>query len=332
MSRIVSLGTASEDLFLIDRDDLANVGEGSESRFSGLNFGKKVDIDKAEFWVGGTGASAAVSFARCGHESIFIGNIGKDLAGEAVLECFDKENVDTSYIEILQGVTSTRVLLVDAKSGEHTELEYKGVSAKAGNLNADDLENLEPDWLYAGGLDGDFAKAEEFFDKAIELGAGILWAPSESEMKQPKKLLRLLRKVDVLVVNKAKAARLVPGVILTELLARLSNYCETVIITDGIMGAIATNGEETYRLGVYEQGRIRDLTGVGQAFGAGFLSNFAEVEDFGSALRFAAANAAKVAQKYGATNGLLTGEEELHPMPIVRIDDLSNWLEPGKEK
>lgn len=326
MARIVSLGSCLQDIYLVDRDDFVGAKVGDQSIFSKLVIGSKIDIDKVNFEVGGGGTNAAVSFARFGHETIFMGNLSRDMAGEAVLACLDEENIDSSYVEFVRGGTGCSVILLDAKSGERTILTHRGASAKFSNLNPDDLEMAAPDWLYITSLHGDLATLEKFVQGARKLGVKVMLNPGKLELEQPKELLKLLKWVDILLVNKSEAAQLVPGVLLTELLSHLSAYCGTVIITDGEMGSIATNQTESYRLGVYEQVRMRDATGAGDAFGAGFLACLAAGNNFKNSLHYAAANAASVVQKYGAKAGILTGEEDLHPMPIQKIKDLSEGI------
>lgn len=325
MSRVVSIGQATEDIYLIDRDDLSEVNWNGQSIFSGLSFGATVDIDKVEYHTGGSGVNAAVSFARYGHETIFMGNLARDVAGEDIIRGFDEENIDSSYTNFVSGVTGTRVLLVDARTGERTKLGFKGISGSAKQIESRDLSDIEPDWAYLASLGGDMYKALDLIKEAHKIGARVMWNPGKDELKHTKKVIGLLGDVDVLIVNKTEAAQLVPGVILTELLARLSNYCETVIITDGIMGAIATNHRETYRLGVYEQGKPKDTNGVGDAFGAGFLAKFADGEDFAEALRYASANATSVAGRFGANTGVINSVTKLHQMPMVKIENLSEW-------
>lgn len=325
MSRIASLGPARQEIYLIDRDDFESIELEGQSIFGKMVIGTEVDIDKAHFGVGGSGANAAVTFARHAHETIYLGNLAHDPAGESVLECFDAENIDTSYISFTRGTTGCSVILLDAKSNDRTVLNFRGASAHTANLSSADLDTIQPDWLYASTLMGDMRKLLDFFEKAHALGAKVMFSPGPAELHQPQKLIGLLDDVDVLVLNKEEAAQLVPGVLLTELLAHLANYCETVLITDGIMGAIATNRRETYRLGVYEQARLRDSSGIGDAFGSGFLAEFAASNDFVKALQFAAANATHVAKAYGAMTGILTGEEDLHLMPIQKVEDLAGW-------
>ncbi len=325
MSRIVSLGPARQEIYLIDRDDFEGLEIEGQSIFGKMVIGTEVDIDKTFFGVGGSGANAAVTFARRGHETVFLGNLAHDAAGESVLQCFDAENIDSSYASFTRTATGCSVILLDAKSSDQTVLNFRGASAKSDNLSAADLDLIQPDWLYAGTLYGNTEKLLEFFEKAHAIQAKVMFNPGPDELKQPEKLIGLLDDVDILLVNKKEAAQIVPGVLLTELLAHLSNYCETVIITDGSMGAIATNHHETYRFGVYEQIRVRDATGVGDAFGSGFLASFADNGDFEQSLKFASANAAKVAREYGAETGILTGDEDSHLMPIQKVEDLAGW-------
>lgn len=322
MSRIIALGAATQDIYLLDRDDFAGVELSEEiSIFGKMQVGDKIDIDHVHFDVGGGGTNAATTFARYGHETIFIGSIGRDSSGEAVLQCLDQENIDNSYVNSVTVHTDCSVILLDVRNAERTILAYRGASKNTAALDPNDLETIQPDWLYATGLRGDMHKLLAFFEKAHALGAKVMFNPGPEEYSDTAKLIGLLELTDVLLVNKAEAARLVPGTILAELVARLHNYCPIVLITDGIMGAIATDGQTTYRLGVYEQERVRDRTGAGDAFGSGFLAKFADGAKFKDALLYAAANASKVTQHYGAKQGIMTGTETLHPMTIQKVKD-----------
>ena len=112
MARIVSLGAALQDIYLVDHDDLTPTNIGNESIFGKVLVGSKVDIDKISYEVGGGGVNSAITFARHGHEAIFLGNIGRDPAGAAVVRVLDREGVDTSYINYLERkTTGTSVVL-----------------------------------------------------------------------------------------------------------------------------------------------------------------------------------------------------------------------------
>lgn len=320
MARIVSLGAALQDIYLIDHDDFVGTKKGDVEKLEQINIGSKVDIDKISFEVGGGGTNSAVTFARHGHDAVFLGNIGNDPAAQAIESLLDDEGVDTSYITHLDNQqTGVSVVLLDTKSGERTILTYRGASAKFNNLSEDNLDEIKPDYMYVTSLRGDMDTLLRFFEKAHEIGCKIMFNPGKLEIKEKKKLLGLLDLVDILLVNKSEAAEIVPGKVLEELIAHLGAYCKTVIITTGAMGAIATNGEETYRFGIYEDLPVKDTTGAGDSFGSGFLAHLAAGKSFKESLIFGAANSTSVVSKLGAKAGILYGDEELHPMPIQKI-------------
>ena len=319
MARFLSLGSALQDIYLIDRDDFVSVEIAGQSIFSEITIGSKIDIDRLRYEIGGGGTNAATTFARYGHESVLLSVIARDSAGEAVLASLDKEGIDSSYIITERGTTGCSVILLDVKSGERTILTFRGVSGQFRRIRPNDLESIQPDWLYVTTVHGDMMKLLEIFEFAKNLGIKIMFNPGEAEIDHAAKLHGLLEMVDVLLVNKQEASRIVPGVLLTELIAHLAYYCPTVIITDGMMGAIATDSHETWRLGVYEQVKMRDSTGAGDAFGSGFLAKYADGSSLIDSLHFASANATSVIQKYGAKTGILTGQEDLHPMPMQKI-------------
>ena len=335
MARILSLGSALQDLFLIDRDDFVATEVHSvttrdvESLFGELHIGTKVDIDRLEYEIGGGGTNAAVEFARHGHESIYFGNIGHDTAGEAVLRCLEKENVDTSHVAYaVKKHTGCSVIMLDVHSGERTIMTYRGASSRFDNLDPSALKEIKPDYIYITSLRGDMETLEKFMKTAKKLDCKVMFNPGKLELVKVQELTKLLKYVDILLVNKSEAAEIVPGKISVELLSRLKNYVETVIITGSHTGAVATNGKESYRLGVYEDIPVKDTTGAGDSFGSGFLAHLADGHSFRSSLIFAAANSTSVVSKFGAKTGLLTGKEELHQMPIQKITELEPRNQP----
>lgn len=320
MARIISLGAALQNIYLIDHDDLASTNIGESAILGKVLVGSEVEIDRISYGVGGGGLNAAISFARHNHETILISSIGRDTTANTILRTLDDENIDSSYLNLIpRQVTGTSVILLDSKSGERTILTNTGASRTFSDFDEDDIDLIDPDWLYASTLYGDYDTLERFFKKAHKNHTKVMFAPGKKELEDTKKFTSLLKNVDVLIVNKNEAAKIVPGTILAELLPHLNNYVETVIITDGQMGGIASNRAETYRFGVYEDVKVKDITGAGDAFGSGFLAHFAAGKSFKSSLAFASANSATIIAKVGANNGIMTGKENLHPMPIQKI-------------
>ena len=320
MAKILSIGSALNDIYLVDHDDLVPTEIGDESIFGKILVGSKVDIDKLSYEVGGGGVNSAISFARHGHDAVLIASVAKDAAGDAVMRTLNQEGVDTSYMDYAErAVTGTSVVLLDSKSGERTILTHRGASASFDNFSAEILDEIKPDWLYITTMRGDIDTLTAFLKKAKTIGAKVMFNPGVKELEESKKILGLLKYVDVLLVNKHEAGQLVPGVLLEELLYHLDSYVNVIIITDGKMGGIATDHTDTYRFGLYEDVKAKDATGAGDAFGSGFLAAFASGKSFRQALMFASANSTSVITKIGGNKGVLSGKVSLHPMPIQKI-------------
>ncbi|MBR3138031.1 carbohydrate kinase family protein [Candidatus Saccharibacteria bacterium] len=320
MARIVSLGSALQDIYFIDRDDLVSTAIGKEAIFGKILVGSKVDIDKISYEVGGGGINSAITFSRHGHEVVLMSNIAKDSAGSAITKKLNQESIDDSYINVLERkTTGTSVILLNEKNGERTILTYRGASEQFGNFSEKDLDLINPDWLYITTLRGDLETLKRFLKKAKEQNIKVMLNPGVKELENVKELTKLFEYIDVLNVNKNEAMQIVPGVTLLELVYRLNNYINTVIVTDGTMGGIATDSTETYRFGIYEDLKVKDATGAGDAFGSGFLAHLASGKSFKNSLIFASANSTSVITKIGANKGILTGSEKLHPMPIQKV-------------
>jgi ribokinase len=316
MARIVSIGAALQDVYLIDHDDF---GTNSRGYFNQLELGTKVDIDTIQFNTGGGATNAATTFARSNHQSIFMGCIANDPAGDAIIDALDDEGIDSSYVTYTTRAHTGYSVLLLAPSGERTILTCRGASAKFELLNPDDLDTINPDWVYVTTFRGNMDMLDQFFTKAKSLGAKIMFNPGNLELQHKRKLLGLLSDVDVLLVNKQEVKQIVEGSTLLELINRVKNYVPTAIITDGSQGAIAVNQDEIYRIGLYEDVHVKDSTGAGDAFGSGFLAAFAGGKSFKDSLVFASANSTSVVQKIGSKAGIISQNTKLHDMPIQEI-------------
>lgn len=316
MARIISIGPARQEIYLIDRDDFAASTIGSTSIFGKIEIGSQVNIDKITYAIGGSGTNSAVTFARCGHESIFVGTIGRDSAGEAILATLDNEGIDTSFISSTQKSTACSVALLDAKTSHKTTLVYHGAHTQFDKIKPSLITTIDPDWLYISSINGDMDTILSLVNTAKSQKCHIMFAPSTLELDHPTQLLSLLPEIDILLLNKKEASSLVPGQILSELASHLQNYTPSVIITDGAMGGFAINPDHSYRFGIYEDIKVKDTSGAGDAFGSGFLSALASGKSFKQSLIFASANATSVVKHIGAQKGILTGREKLHEMPI----------------
>ena len=311
MSRVVCLGAALQDIFLASQGDIPLRNK--------IQSGEKTEVDQATYCVGGGGINTAVSLARHDHETILMSSIAHDVCGATVLELLDQENIDSSYMQIIdEGQTGCSIILVD-QDDDSAILTYYGTATQYNDLDEHDLELIHPDWLYITTLGGDFDTLNRFCDKARELNCKVMFNPGNLELANTKALIAFLSKVDILLVNKEEASQIVSGQLPEELLEQLQRHVETVIITADVMGGIASDGNEIWRFGLYEHTKVIDTTGAGDAFGAGFLAHYLSGHSFSDSLIFASANSTSVIGDLGATTGVLSSHTELHPMPIQQL-------------
>lgn len=315
MTKILSIGAAVQDVFLSHSDEFKAVCVNPHECFMQLSLGGKADVNKIDFSTGGGATNAAVTFARQGLEAEFIGAIGDDPAGQAVLADLDKENVDTRRVSTSKRYNTGYSVLLLAPNGERTILTYRGAST---HYKVDDfaIADSQADWLYISSMSGQMEVLNQIFIEAKQQGMKIMFNPGKGELSNVDKLISLLDDVDVLLVNREEMQQIVSGEDSEELVLHGLHYVPVVIVSDGPNGVVASDGQTLVKAGMYEDVKVVDRTGAGDAFGSGFLSQYATGASLKKSIIFASANSTNVVRKIGAKTGILTKGVELHDMPV----------------
>ncbi len=316
MVKMLTIGAAVQDVFLSHSPELRPVSDKTaDELFLKIELGSKNDVNNINFSTGGGATNAAVTFARQGLEVQFMGTIGHDTAGNAVLEDLDKEGVDTSKISYSDKYNTGYSVVLLASTGERSFLTYRGASTHY-DINNFDLVGTNAEWLYVSSMAGCMDVLDKIFTRAKQLGMKIFFNPGKDELRQIPKLKALLEDVDVLSLNHEEAQLIVEGQELEELVRKLLHYVSVAIVSDGPNGVIATDGETIVRAGIYEDVKVVDRTGAGDAFGSGFLSKWAIGKSLKDSIVFASANSTAVVRKIGAKAGILHKDAVLHAMPL----------------
>lgn len=316
---ILSIGAAVQDVFLSNSDEFKPVTDKTlHEQVMQLEMGGKADVNNISFSTGGGATNAAVTFARQGLHSVFMGTIGHDPAGQAILDDLDNEGVATQHVSYSKTLNTGYSVLLLAPNGERSILTYRGASTHYDKRNFD-MSDVEVDWLYVSSMAGSMDVLSDIFHHAKQKGTKVFFNPGKGELKQPSKLKGLLDDVDVLSVNKDEAALIVEGTNSEELARHLLNYVSVAIVSDGPNGVVAVDGTTVVRAGMYEDVKVIDRTGAGDAFGSGFLSQFANGKSLRDCVIFASANSTSVVTKIGAKAGILHQGTQLHEMPLKEM-------------
>lgn len=316
MTKILSIGAAVQDVFLSQSEEFVPVTDKSlHEQVLQLEMGGKADVNKIDFTTGGGATNAAVTFARQGLEAEFLGMVGEDPAAQAVLSDLDKEGVDTSNVIVSKRYNTGYSVLLLAPTGERTILTYRGASTHY-EFTEFDFSEMNADWLYLSSMAGKMDVVDQIFSEAKQQGMKIMFNPGKDELRQADKLRSLLEDVDVLSVNREEMQQIVSGEDLEELVRHGVGIVPTVIVSDGPNGVVASDGKTIVRAGMYEDVRVIDRTGAGDAFGSGFLSQWSQGKGLRESIIFASANSTSVVTKIGAKTAILRKGVELHEMPI----------------
>lgn len=314
--KMLAIGAAVQDVFLSHSDEFKPVTDKSaHEAFMKLEMGAKADVNNINFTTGGGATNAAVTFARQGLHSQFMGSIGHDPAGQAVLDDLDKEGVDTTHISYSKRYNTGYSVLLLAPNGERTILTYRGASTHYDIKNFD-LKEANADWLYISSMAGSMEVLNKLFHQAKQLGMKIMFNPGKRELAAKEQLKGLLDDVDVLSVNREEMMQIVEGETPEELIRHALHYVPVAIVSDGPDGVTASDGKTIVRAGMYEDVKVVDRTGAGDAFGSGFLSQWATGKSLKDSIIFASANSTSVVTKIGAKTGILYENVKLHAMPI----------------
>ena len=248
---------------------------------------------------GGPVAQALVTLQRLGAATGYVGSLGDDEAGQAMVAGLQAEGVDTSRLIITPGRTSPQcIILVHAPTG------LRSICCEGGTAPPVPSAGLDLDYLCSGHylhLDGSHSAASLVAAREAQrrgvrvcLDAG---GPSDA-------LFALVPYVDVLIAS-AKFALGLEGVTSIEDSASrlLTQGPSVVVVTSGKHGAWTASAEGAFATPAFHV-QVLDTTGAGDVFHGAFLYGLLQGWDLPDVTRFAAATAALKCRKLGGREGI----------------------------
>lgn len=315
---MLAIGAATQDVFLIGGAVFTPVCDHGVC-FEHLPLGAKLSIEDMVFATGGNALNAATTFARQGLNSHFMGVVGTEPAGEAVMRTLDQEDIDSRYVRQNEAYKTSYSTVLLAPNGERTILTYHGTRLLADGSNITLEAIAEADWLYVSSVDS-MELLEKIVTIAGKRNTKVAINPSPRELAQAEKLRSILEDVTVLLANKEEMMLLVEGKTNEELIRHASHVAPIAVLSDGPRGVWATDGAQLVQAGMYEDVKVVDRLGAGDAFGSGFVAMCAQGKNLSEAVTFASANATSVVTRVGATAGILHKGAKLHAMPLAVHD------------
>lgn len=218
---------------------------------------------------GGSAANVAVAVAHCGHPARFIGQVGDDAHGRGLTDALEAEGVEV--VAHRAGRTGTIVVLLD-RAGERTMLTDRGACTALDHPEQGWLDGLSFLHVPAYSLVGEPLRrtAVTLIEWAHEQGVRVSIDVSSAAVIESigagalHALLAELRP-SVLLCNELEAATL--GAV-----DPLAIGAEAIVIKHGGAPAeLLVPDRPSIEVPALTLGHVRDTTGAGDAFAAGFL-------------------------------------------------------------
>ena len=113
------------------------------------------DALTVRFSHGGSVANTAVTLARLGAPTLFLGTAGQDAFGRALKEGLAREGVDASLLTLKEAAMTTMVLLVLDEQGERVPFAFPRVGASQHDVTADQIPDdilSRISWMHSSGM------------------------------------------------------------------------------------------------------------------------------------------------------------------------------------
>ncbi len=328
---VICVGSISKDVFFpTDEGIVIETPEDTVAQVKvAFELGGKYRVRDRYEAVGGVAANVSCGLARLGIDVACYSNRGNDEIGRFVSDVLRQEGVATRYLSVENAAkTDLSAIIVLMQNAERTIFHNRDANEKLA-IRETDIRNTE--WLFVSALNGPWEEnlktlldIRERYDLKLALNPG-----QHNIRENPGLLMRALRSVDILLLNKDEAVELSmqsperpsreqldDELFLLEFLRRAG--AKMIGMTDGKRGAWGYDGREYWFCPIHTRGAVVDSTGCGDAFGSGFFSAILEGKTIDVALRYGMAQSGSVIGFYGAIEGLLRKEEmEEHIEQII---------------
>ena len=252
---------------------------------------------------GGSVANSIVGLSQLGNEVGFIGKVNDDDLGKKYEDGLKSEKVSYFYSKKKEELPTGTCLILVTPDSERTMCTFLGT---AGKINADDISTevvKKSEIIFLEGYLWDEGEPKKAFDKAINNCNKVAMSLSDQFCVDRHKthFLDLVKyKLDITFANEQEIISLIDAKNFDEVVNFAKNLKKLLVITRGEKGAISIFGDEINENGIETNLSIKDLTGAGDLFAAGFLHGYVNNLKAMDCLNKGREMSSKVIQQIGA--------------------------------
>jgi fructokinase len=287
-------------------------------------------LERVESWTpypGGAPANVACALVKLGTPAGFVGCVGQDEPGDSLVQLLQDIGVDSTGVQRHPTAPTRQVYVVRSEKGDREFAGFGGLDTtqfadaflEASKLPESLFENAE--FLVLGTLELAYPQSRQAITKALQLAEqydikiflDINWRPVFwPDTSAAKPLIEdVLKKVDFLKVTKEEAELFFETSDAGAITHRLGSI-EGVLVTDGDKGCSYCLSENEGKLPAFPID-VKDATGAGDGYVAGFIHQLCQQGLKGLATPEAARNVMRYASAVGALTTLKPGAIAAQP-------------------
>ena len=252
---------------------------------------------------GGSVANSIVGLSQLGNKVGFVGKISDDSLGQKYEEGLAKDNVSFLYTKKKEVVRTGTCLILITPDSERTMCTYLGI---AGKINENDLcekaiKNSK--LLFLEGYLWDKGEPKKAFEKAINCSNKVAMSLSDvfCVKRHKENFLDLVKnQLDIVFCNEKEVLELFNTSKFNDVIQFAKKLHKKIIITRGEFGSIVITDSKIFEFEAEKNLNIKDLTGAGDLFAAGFLHGIINNLPNEKCLEYGTRLSSKVIQKIGA--------------------------------
>ena len=252
---------------------------------------------------GGSVANSIVGLSQLENEVGFIGKISDDIFGAKYEEGLKKENVKYFYTKNKENLPTGTCLILVTPDSERTMCTFLGIAGKINQHDVNEEIIKKSELIFLEGYLWDEGEPKKAFEKAINNSKKVAMSLSDLfcvERHKQNFLNLVKKKLDLTFANESEIMSLINAKNFDEVISFAKEIKKHIVITRGDKGAISIVGNEIIEIKAIKNLTIKDLTGAGDLFAAGYLHGFINNLSIRNCLEQGTKLSSKVIQKIGA--------------------------------
>ena len=252
---------------------------------------------------GGSVANSIVGLSQLKNKVGFIGKISDDDFGAKYEEGLKKENVEYFYSKKKESLPTGSCLILVTPDSERTMCTFLGIAGKISEIDIYEELIEKSDLIFMEGYLWDEGEPKKAFEKAIKYSNKTAMSLSDLfcvERHKKNFLILVKEKLDLTFANENEIMSLINAKNFNEVISFAKEVKKHIVITRGEKGAISIIGDKVIETKAKKNLTIRDLTGAGDLFAAGYLHGFINNLSSEKCLEEGVKLSSKVIQQIGA--------------------------------